>query len=186
MNEGPGHSGEIVIFPIGFSQELLDEVCNSVYLVQKKDVSTFLPFYKDTANKTHRGWSLIASGQKGMWGCGLLACRAAYTVGSGYVTWAGSIYPYEKSLEIPEALLSCFDDQQLFDKKTAVGAGPGLGFSKSAEDFILKLKNINIPVVLDADAISILAKDKESALNKNFLLTPHSGELSRLINISFP
>ena len=183
LNEGPGHSGEIIVFPIGFPQKLLDEVCNSVYLVQKKDVSAFLPFYKDTANKTHRGWSLIASGHEGMWGCGLLACRAAYTVGSGYVTWASSSYPYEKSLEIPEALLSRFDDQQLFDKKTAVGAGPGLGFSKSAIDFILKLKNINIPVVLDADAISILAKNKESALNKSFLLTPHSGELSRLINV---
>ena len=183
LNEGPGHSGKVAVFPIGFPKKLLDEVCDSVYLVQKKDVSAFLPFYKDTANKTHRGWSLIASGHEGMWGCGLLACRAAYTVGSGYVTWASSSYPYEKSLEIPEALLSRFDDQKLFDKKTAVGAGPGLGFSKSVKDFILKLKDISIPVVLDADAISILAKHKESALNKNFVLTPHSGELSRLINI---
>ena len=183
LNEGAKHSGEIFIFPIGFPQELIHKICNSVYLVQKKHVAAFLPTYKDTANKTNRGWSLIAAGRKGVWGCGLLACRAAYTVGSGYVTWASTNYPYRKSLEIPEALLSRFDEKQLFDKKTAIGAGPGLGFSKSAENFILKLKTFELPVVLDADAITLLVKKKFPDLNKNFLLTPHSGELSRLINI---
>ncbi len=184
LNEGPAHSGKIVILPIGFPKKLLDTVCNSIYLVKKKDVCVFLPSYKDTANKTHRGWSLIASGHNGMWGCGLLTCQAAYTVGSGYVTWAAEDYPYEKSLNIPEVLLSRFEDKHLFDKKTAVGAGPGLGFSKQAEDFILKLKELDIPIVLDADALTLLAKNNFPNLNKNFLLTPHSGELSRLMNVS--
>ena len=183
LNEGADHSGKVFIFPIGFPKELINKICNSVYLIQKDYAAAFLPTYKDTANKTHRGWSLIAAGRQGMWGCGLLACRAAYTVGSGYVTWASSNYPYQKSLEIPEALLSCFDEKQLFDKKTAIGTGPGLGFSKSVENFILKLQDFKLPVVLDADAITLLAKRKILNLNQNFLLTPHSGELSRLINI---
>ena len=183
FNEGASHSGKIHIFPIGFPQKLVNTVCNSIYLIQKKDVGVFLPSYKDTTNKSHRGWSLIASGKEGMWGCGLLACRSAYTVGSGYVTWASSSYPYQKSLDIPEVLLSRLNDRQLFDKKTAIGAGPGLGFSKEIKQFISKLKTLELPIVLDADAITLLAKEKYSALNKNFLLTPHSGELSRLINI---
>lgn len=182
LNEGIKHCGKIFVFPIGFPQELLDKVCNSVYLIQKKDVQDFLPFYKDTANKTHRGWSLIAAGREGMWGCGLLACRSAYTVGSGFVTWASQNYPYEKSIEIPEALLSRLDEDSLFDKKTALGVGPGLGFSKEVKEFILKLKSINLPVLLDADAISLIAKESISNFGKNFLLSPHTGELSRLID----
>ena len=182
LNEGASYSGTIFVFPIGFPQELLNKVCNSVYLVQKKEVMTFLPSYKDSANKTDRGWALISAGRKGMWGCGFLACRAAYTVGSGYVTWAGQNYPYEKSLEIPEALLSLLDEERLFDKKTAVGAGPGLGFSKEVKNFILKLKDRDLPIVLDADALTLLAKT-DFTLNKNVLLTPHAGELSRLIDV---
>ncbi len=183
LGEGGRLCGKILVFPIGFPSELLSQVCCSVYLIQKKHASSFLPVYKDTANKTDRGWSLIAAGRQGMWGCGLLACQAAYAVGSGYVTWASSSYPYKKSLKIPEALLSRLGEKQLFDKKTAIGAGPGLGFSNEARRFILKLKNLQLPVVLDADALTVISKQKEPALNKNFLLTPHTGELSRLLNI---
>ena len=179
LNEGPHHSGKIFIFPLEYPKELLDKVCHTVYLIDEFR----LPSYKKTANKSHKGWSLIAAGREGLWGCGLLACQAAYTVGSGYVSWAGLDYPYEKSLQIPEVLLNRLTDKSLFDKKTAIGAGPGLGFSKEAGGFILKLKKLNLPVVLDADAISLLSKQKETpVLNKNFLLTPHSGELSRLLN----
>lgn len=182
LNEGAKYSGKVFVFPIGFPKELLNKTCNSVYLAQKEDAGKLLPSYKDTANKTDRGWALIASGRPGMWGCGLLACRAAYTVGSGYVTWASSSYPYEKSLKIPEALLSRLDDKQLFDKKTAVGAGPGLGFSEKIKSFILKLTKLKLPVLLDADALTLIARQKKIILNKNFLLTPHAGELSCLIN----
>ena len=182
LNEGVSHSGMIFVFPIGFPQELLNKVCGSICLVQKQDVGGFLPSYKDSANKTDRGWTLISAGRKGMWGCGLLACRAAYTVGSGYVTWAAKNYPYEKSLEIPEVLLNRLDEEQLFDKKTAVGAGPGLGFSEEVKSFVFTLKDRNLPIVLDADALTLLAKT-DFVLNKNILLTPHSGELSRLIDV---
>ena len=73
------------------------------------------------------------------------------------------------------------DEELLFDKKTAVGAGPGLGFSKTVENFIVKLTKLNLPIVLDADAITLIAKKNLTSLNKNILLTPHSGELSRWI-----
>ena len=151
--------------------------------LSKKEVQAYLPSYPKTANKTDRGWSLIAAGQEGMWGCGLLACRAAYTVGSGYVTWASEDYPYQSSLEIPEALLACLKDKKLFDKKTAIGAGPGLGFSQAVKNFIFQLQNLKLPVLLDADALTIIAQKQSFTLNKNFILTPHTGELSRLLNV---
>ena len=153
-------------------------------IISKKEVQAYLPSYPKTANKTDRGWSLISAGREGMWGCGLLACRAAYTAGSGYVTWASLDYPYQFSLQIPEALLARLEDIQLFDKKTAIGAGPGLGFSKTVERFILQLKDLNLPTLLDADALTLISKKHSFLLNKNFVLTPHTGELSRLLNTS--
>ena len=183
LNEGPGYSGKVFSLPIGFPKKLLHQVCDSLFLIQKEDLKKGIPSYKATANKTNRGHALILAGREGMWGCGLLACRGAYAVGSGYVTWASCDYPYKNGLKIPEALTARLKDKKLFYKKTAVGVGPGLGFSKEVKNFIFKLKSLKLPVVLDADALTLLAKEKGLKLNKNFLLTPHSGELSRLIAI---
>ena len=182
FNRGVEHAGQVVVLPIGFPKELIEKICHCYFLVKKADVQEFLPSCKANANKTDRGHSLIIAGQEGMWGCGLLACRSAYTAGSGYVTWAGGSYPYKKSLDIPEALLAKIKDSLLFEKKTAVGAGPGLGFSKPVQKLYLKLfKTLKLPVLLDADALTFLAQQNLRALNKNFILTPHYGELSRLL-----
>lgn len=183
LGEGVQQSGGIIVLTIGFPKELLKKVCDSVYLLQKQDVQTYLPSYKNTANKTDRGWALISAGKEGMWGCGLLASQAAYRVGSGFVTWASQEYPYHKHLEIPETLLARLSDKDLFDKKTAIGAGPGLGFSKEISKFLLQLKKQKSPVLLDADALTLLSRKKSFKLNKHFLLTPHSGELERLLKV---
>ena len=184
FNQGVEQAGDIVVLPIGFPKELKTQVCSSYFLVEKEDVREFFPSYKSNANKIDRGHSLIVAGQEGMWGCGLLACRAAYTIGSGYVTWASENYPYKKSLEIPEALLAQIKDLSLFDKKTAVGVGPGLGFSKAVQEFYLKLFQLeDKPLLLDADALTFLAQNETVCLNKNFVLTPHYGELSRMLKV---
>ena len=185
FNEGVEQTGDVIVLPIGFPKELRDQVCSSYFLVEKENVREFFPSYKSNANKTDRGHSLIVAGQEGMWGCGLLACRAAYSIGSGYVTWASENYPYKKSLEIPEALLAQIKELSLFDKKTAVGSGPGLGFSKAVQEFYLKLFQLeDKPILLDADALTFLAQNKGILLNKNFVLSPHYGELSRMLKVS--
>jgi len=61
-------------------KELFEKTCDPYFLVNKTDVKGFLPSYKDSTNKTDRGHALIVAGKEGMWGCGLLAFRAAYTI----------------------------------------------------------------------------------------------------------
>ena len=253
---GPAHAGGIVRIPLGFPKKLLDQVCGRFFLVSKKDAAAFLPSFPPTANKSHRGRTLIAAGRKGMWGCGLLACRGAFTVGSGYVSWAGcgsesasengdknrggktagqseSEYPYEGAWASPEILTARLNDPDLFKKQTAAAAGPGLGFGRQAMRFLLRLQKQNIPLVLDADALTLIARagrapakegksgsgpgrrgrnifkespeepgGKPGAAKKtgqgkgrisprafpgfagpNRLMTPHSGELSRLLGL---
>ena len=162
--------------------ELVEKLCRSVFLIEKQDAALLLPSYKDAINKSDRGRALIAAGREGMWGCGLLACRAAWIAGCGFVTWAGADYPYKASLEIPEALTARLSDKGLLDNKNSVAVGPGLGFSDEAHSFVKKATELAIPVVLDADALTVLAKKPPSqALGHNFLLSPHAGELSRMI-----
>ena len=185
LEDGPALCGKVKVLPIGFPQKLLTELCSSVERVETADGAKHIPSYKDSASKMDRGRALICAGREGMWGCGLLAARAAYIAGSGFVHWAGEDYPYKKSLEIPEAILSRYTDKNLFKNQKAVGAGPGIGFSPSAKKLLSRLKLLNIPTVLDADALTLLSREKTlSSLGSNFLLTPHAGEMSRLLGCS--
>ena len=182
LNEGPQCVGKIHVLSIGFSEKLLNEVCNQYFLVEKESLVSFLPTYKQDAHKSQRGHTLICAGRKGFWGSGVLACRGAFVVGSGYVTWA-SLQDVPDILPLPEVLTSTLEDEEILLKKTAVALGPGVGLSDALKKFLQKLIKTNLAVVLDADALTFLSKQKE-VLNQNFVLTPHSGELSRLLNLS--
>ena len=73
-------------------------------------------------------------------------------------------------------------------KFSAVAIGPGLGLKENQRELIKKylmaLKGTKIPVVVDADAITVLASSEMRDLPANWVLTPHAGELSRLLGVS--
>ena len=118
-----------------------------------------------------------------MLGAGVLASHATYRVGSGYVTWVTEALPPGEAIKYPNLLTSDFD--AVFRKKiSAFVVGPGLGVDRSTLNLILRLKKMTVPVVLDADALTVVAQEKVQTLPANWILTPHSGELSRLLGIS--
>ena len=180
LEQGPRTAGFIKIFPIGFPKELLAEVCNSFYLVEKSAVP--LPIYGDEANKSDRGHTLICAGRGGFWGSGVLACRGAFVAGSGYVTWASEEMP--DIIKIPEVLTATIKDSTVLKNKTAIAVGPGVGFSQRVADLIRLLKNQDRPALLDADALTVLSRQKSLVpLGSHFVLTPHAGELSRILGV---
>ena len=66
---------------------------------------------------------------------------------------------------------------------TAAAIGPGLGVSRITKTTLQTLLKLNSwPVVVDADALTVIARSKLKPLKKNWLITPHSGELARLLN----
>lgn len=180
LGKGPGLTGKVKVFSIGFPEELMSEVCNSFFLVEKKNV--VLPLYEDEINKSHRGHALICAGRKGFWGSGVLACRGAFIAGSGYVTWASEGVP--NIIKIPEVLTINIRDSNLLKKKTSMALGPGLGFNQGVGDLIQQLKSQIRPVVLDADALTLLSQNQDLfPLGSHFVLTPHTGELSRILEV---
>jgi len=106
-------------------------------------------------------------------------------MGAGYVTWASYEPPYAVLKEIPEILTANVNDEKLWQSKfTAVAIGPGLGVSKETAALIERLKGLkDIPVVVDADAITTCVEHSLFPLPSHWVITPHAGELARILKV---
>lgn len=160
---------------------LSDELLNR-QLTTDADVCRFLKHRKLFAHKGMMGHALLRAGRKNMAGAAILAARGCMRSGVGKLT-VSSVEDNRVILQttIPEAILASAAEADAF------GIGPGIGTDPMAETdvtaFISMASRSNSPLVVDADAINILSKDRDliDQLPPNTILTPHRGELSRLI-----
>jgi ADP-dependent NAD(P)H-hydrate dehydratase / NAD(P)H-hydrate epimerase len=153
------------------------------------------------SNKGMYGHVLVIGGARGKAGAPAMASLAALRTGAGLVTAAivESILPTVTSItpELMTAVLpegrngevtaENLDFDQLLEKKTVLAIGPGLGQEPATEAFLLELlEKTQLPLVLDADALNILAKhpSKIDGRSRTMVLTPHPGEMARLAGIS--
>ncbi|HET8611634.1 MAG TPA: NAD(P)H-hydrate epimerase, partial [Sphingomonas sp.] len=130
------------------------------------------------SNKYKRGKVLIAAGS--MPGASLLSALAAQRSGAGYVELLGDTHQGP-----PHALVRrAWEDKALTDKRIkALVIGPGLGTDEESRRRLGRALDAGRPLVLDADALNLLAKEGLDALaNRDPLpiLTPHEGEFERL------
>lgn len=184
LNQGPYQCGRIQSVDIGFPVKLLQDEARSVFLIGAKGAKKLLPSRGLTSNKTSFGHLLVLAGAPGMEGAALLAAEAAVRMGCGYVTLCS---PAQKSLKRgrPDFLtlsLEAFFKSDL-RKYTAVVVGPGLGVNEQTQKILRNLLAKQAKVLVDADALTVLAQTRMAPLPENWLLTPHAGELSRLLNI---
>lgn len=155
------------------------------------DVAPLLPSRPAYGHKGTFGHVLLAAGSYGMAGAAVLSARAALAGGAGKVTvHTPSCNLPVLQIAFPEAIVrpDC-DDEKITripdaGDYDAVGIGPGIGrHARTAEALESLLDNIGKPVVVDADAINILSLHPERMrlLPKESILTPHAGELGRLL-----
>ena len=178
------------VIPIGLHQGFIDTLSVDYQLIEKEDV---LPKYKMRSKFSHKGnfgHSLIIGGSFGKIGAVSLASNAALKIGSGLVSAYIPKCGYTiLQTSIPEVMVEVDSESeiQFFNfktKPTVIGIGIGLGTSnKTQEGFAKFLKQNKIPLVVDADGLNILSKNKEllKLLPKDAVLTPHPKELERLI-----
>ncbi|MEZ4741492.1 MAG: NAD(P)H-hydrate dehydratase [Bdellovibrionota bacterium] len=183
---GPEVSGKIKVLPIGFPQQAQNDCASNIQLFNKEDAVNQLPTRSDTSNKTTFGGALIIAGQEGMWGAGILASTSAFRVGAGYVIWASHTTPNQSLKQIPEVMTATIAEKPWTHKKaSSVAIGPGLGVSIETKKLIEILKShTDLNVVIDADAITTCASYDLFPLPENWIITPHSGELSRILKCS--
>lgn len=138
-----------------------------------------LPSRGRNANKTHGGKTLVIAGSPGFFGAAILTATAAARTGSGYTyLMTGKKFPAGK---YPDFLVRDFSFKD-WDQVDAFAVGPGLGVNAQTEKILNQLRKGKFPnVVVDADALTVIAQKNIFPLPETWILTPHRGELQRLV-----
>lgn len=191
LPEAGSFCGEINILPIGLNKEYFDHSPSDYYYINQCFIDKIKLPRDKYGHKGTFGHALLICGSKGMIGAAVLSTGAALRSGCGLVT---THVPESERLAVqincPSAILS-LDTGSYFShlpdqlsKYTSIGIGPGLGQnSKTIDAFKKLLESVDKPVVIDADALNIIASNDRliRSIPKNSILTPHIGELKRLI-----
>ena len=122
------------------------------------------------------------AGRAGTRGAGLLCADAAFRAGAGYVTWASHDAGHAALARLPEMMTARADDDAAWARANAVALGPGLGVGEDTLAAIERARASGHPAVLDADALTTCVRFKPYPLPANWVLTPHAGELARLLD----
>lgn len=177
---------------IGLEPEFLNTIETDVSLISKPEIQQM---YKGRSQFTHKGMfghSLIIGGSFGKIGAVQLAAKAALRSGSGLVTaYVPQIGVPILQTAIPEVMVETdnfngkvFEEIDFQTEANAIAIGPGMGTDeKTVNAMDSFLKSQKAPIVIDADAINIIAKRPslmEQVPNLS-IFTPHPGELERLI-----
>lgn len=139
---------------------------------------------KSDSNKSNFGHVLLIAGNTGKMGAALICGKACLRSGVGLLTIN---VPFEEreiiQVGLPEAMLVFRNVNFEKEPFSAIGIGPGLGVSVESNEMLEDLfANSTKPLVLDADALTLLSRNKtlQSTLPLNTILTPHQGEFDRL------
>lgn len=185
--DGPDHAGEIHIAALGLDTANLLSGKGSV--IGHKVLERVLGPRKSSSHKGSFGSVGIIGGAEGMTGAALLAGRAALMLGAGRV-YVGLLDESAPAVDFgqPELMLRRAGALIELDHLNSFAIGPGLGQSSPARALLHTVLARNLPVVLDADALNLLAADEglRAELVKRAaptLLTPHPAEAARLLGI---
>ena len=184
---GPECCGEVLFDDLGAPAGLYQEVKAGAALIDPVSVAQGLPRRPCHAHKGDCGHALIIGGDCGYLGAALLAGSAAARAGAGLVTVATRPeHAAQLALFRPElmtvALKSPQDLSGPLRRADVVALGPGLGRGEWASGLFAKALESRLPMVVDADALNLLAADPQR--RQNWVLTPHPGEAARLLGTS--
>lgn len=182
--------GRLKVLDIRLSPEYIKKTEAKCRILEENDIRSLLHSRDDFAHKGSMGHALMIAGCYGMSGAAILATKACLRAGAGKVTTHTPKRNYDiMQISVPEAILQMDMEETIFSEPVdtsyyhAVGIGPGLGTNEeTAIALIAQIRRTACPLVVDADAINILASHRAwmQQLPKNIILTPHPRELDRL------
>ncbi|MCS6937460.1 MAG: NAD(P)H-hydrate dehydratase [Candidatus Bipolaricaulota bacterium] len=196
---GRQYVGELVVRPIGYPRKLIDQYASTMTLVGADWVRERLPPREPYSHKGDYGKVLVVAGSRGYTGAAALAAEAALRAGAGlvYLAVPESLLPAMEAkltevikLGLPDidgALASAALPKilEMLEDKDVLVVGPGLGRHPQTVKTVQRLvAQASKPLVLDADGLNALGAEAEKLLVQRTaptVLTPHPGELSRLI-----
>jgi NAD(P)H-hydrate epimerase len=194
--------GDLVVADIGIDPRAVEAMTPATELLTRQEVSRLVPRRKADTHKGTYGHLLVIAGSRGKTGAAVLACRAAMRSGAGLATLAAprSLNDIFASLLV-EVMTEVLQENaaeeaeeltpeqwlRLVERKDALVFGPGIGVNDAARNNLRwLLRNLDIPWVIDADGLNNLAPDIDRLRSAKTppVLTPHPGEMARLIGKS--
>jgi NAD(P)H-hydrate epimerase len=189
LEVAPGrfHACEIVVADIGL------EPAETEHRLVTPEILEQVPRKRPDQNKYTAGTVLVVGGSRGLTGAPSLAAEAAFRADAGYVAVAvpDSTLPVFEQRLLEAVKLPCPEDDgkislravhpivEFAGKAGAVALGPGLGRGEGPQALVARLlAELEVPVVVDADGLFALEPFERSAPT---VLTPHEGELARLL-----
>jgi len=203
---GAGQTGDLEIAEIGFAPEAIVEIAPRGRMIEAADAASLLKPRSADSHKGTYGHPIVIAGSRGKSGAAILAARGALRTGAGLVTAAipesiaaivAGGQPELMTEPLPDreghfAAPAAIDELKvLAERKTALIAGPGIGVTEDTHQLVAWLvgegAQAGRPLLLDADALNVIAASGPAMLKSAHgpvVLTPHPGEMARLLEIS--
>lgn len=181
---GPDHAGRILFSHLDVPEEVYSAVPPAARRIDHDLLKHHLGRRRPTVHKGEFGHVLVVGGDYGFPGAARLAGEAAARVGSGLVSIAtrpehAALIPVARPELMARGIAAPSDLAPLLERATVVAAGPGLGQSPWGAALFARLLETKLPMVIDADALRLLAR--EPARSDSWVLTPHPGEAAALL-----
>lgn len=189
--ENADRVGEWSCGSIGLHPDFIEKENTPFYFTNQVSVKPLLRERKKYSHKGLYGHSLLVAGSLGKVGAACLAARAILRSGAGLLTIHAPKCAYQiLQTAIPEAMVVLDEDEEKitevtieFAKFNSFGIGPGIGTNNLTASALGKLLDkIDTPIVLDADALNLIAADPSlfNKIPRQSILTPHPKEFERL------
>lgn len=185
------YTGNIKLNNLGLPLDLYNNFTPKAVRLTEKNFKKILPPRAPAAHKGDFGKLLIIGGQEGSVGAPILAGKAALRSGAGLVYILSNSKQLTNIGDNLELQIHNFSStkklQELINKASVLLLGPGLGTDYNAQIFFEHAINSDLPLIIDADGLNLLAENfsilrNKIKMRKNWILTPHPKEAARLLN----
>jgi NAD(P)H-hydrate epimerase len=182
-------AGNIHILDIGLDKTFINGTHSQYKTIGEEEIAAIYKPRDAFGNKGTFGSALLAGGSYGKMGAMVMCARACLRSGAGLVTVLSPACGYSiLQTAVPEAMCQTSGEQVIeaiegWEARSAIGIGPGLGTdTRSAAALAAFIKACKAPLVVDADALNLVARQPEllADLPKGSIITPHPKEFSRL------
>ncbi|WP_127844183.1 NAD(P)H-hydrate dehydratase [Psychroflexus aestuariivivens] len=183
--------GKLEIIDIGLDQETIDSIEAKVEYLNQNLASTYVQKRSRFSHKGTFGHALIIGGSRYMLGSVILSASSCMRSGVGKTSVLMPKIGHQNMINHrPEVMLVPHESEDFISEKNldfepnAIGIGVGISMESEAETALkFWLENSKKPMVIDADALNLISENESllQLIPKNSILTPHPGELKRLI-----
>jgi NAD(P)H-hydrate epimerase len=189
--ENQKYVGALKVLPIGLSSVFISKEHTSYFITSELAIKLMPQKGDSFAYKNTFGHALLVTGSTGKMGASVLCAKACLKSGAGLVTAhipknGNTILQVSipEVMTIPDSSADCVSDKIDVSNYQSIGIGPGLGQEKDVLSVLINiLDKSKKPLIIDADAINVLANNQEllKTVPVGSILTPHLGEWKRMV-----